>query len=265
MKIIIDERETTLYEKCQQILDANKEDYQDIHLSKRVIPLGDILVETDVDETISIIERKSLSDLLASIKDGRYEEQSHRLLWSSQIHPHNIVYLVEGMLSSLRNVQEKRTIYSAITSIQLFKGFSIMRTSSIHETAEFIIHYCNKVGKELAKGKRPANTMSISTTGESHELETVQQPQNYTNFVKKIKRDNITPENIGEIMLSQIPGISAITASAIMKHFSHFTRLLEEIHKDKEVLNGIKIETNGKSRKLGKGVIENIMRYLLRN
>ena len=41
--------------------------------------IGDFIIKTDTDEIIMIFERKSLADLVASIKDGRYSEQSFRL------------------------------------------------------------------------------------------------------------------------------------------------------------------------------------------
>ena len=43
--------------------------------------------------------------------------------------------------------------------------------------------------------------------------------KSYSSVVKKVKKDNITADNIGEIMLCQIPGISSTTAGAIMTHF----------------------------------------------
>ena len=76
MKVIIDERETSLYNMCLEHECLNKEL---IVLEKRVLQLGDILFTSD-DETTTFlcIERKTLLDLLASIKDGRYSEQSYR-------------------------------------------------------------------------------------------------------------------------------------------------------------------------------------------
>ena len=69
MKIVIDERETALYEQATPLLQqiANPS----LTLEKRVLNLGDIIFTTDADETLLVIERKSFSDLLASIKDGR--------------------------------------------------------------------------------------------------------------------------------------------------------------------------------------------------
>ena len=76
------------------------------------------------EEEIIIIERgegKTISDLTASIKDGRYKEQSYRLDGYS-IHNHNIIYLIEGNLN--RASFDKKTIYSSMFSIGYCKGFS---------------------------------------------------------------------------------------------------------------------------------------------
>jgi hypothetical protein len=47
----------------------------------------------------------------------------------------------------------------------------------------------------------------------------------YTSTVKKQKRDKITPENIDVIMLSQIPGISSTTATALMTEYKTIFQL----------------------------------------
>ena len=86
---------------------------------------------------------------------------------------------------------------------------------------------------------------------------------NYCTVVKKVKKDNITPENIGEIILCQIPGISSVTAMAIMKKFKSFPHFLDEMKKSTEVLENLVCENNGKSRKISKACVENIKRFLL--
>ena len=88
MKVIIDEREASLHELCLNSEFLNKET---IVLEKRVLQLGDILFTSDDEATTFLcIERKSLQDLLASIKDGRYTEQSYRLT-NCFPNPHNVV------------------------------------------------------------------------------------------------------------------------------------------------------------------------------
>jgi ERCC4-type nuclease len=232
-----------------------------IQLTKKILTLGDILICSDDDKELVLIERKSLADLLASIKDGRYEEQSYRLIHSSGFHPHNIVYIIEGMFSQLRSPMEKKIIYSAMTSLNFFKGFSATRTCSIQETAEMILSIAEKVEREIGKGKTPH---FMNKTGEENlSLENTVLPTNYCTVVKKTKKDNITPDNIGEIILCQIPGISSITAISIMKQFTTFPRLIEELKMNPLCLDNIVIETNGKTRKINKSSIQNIKSFLL--
>jgi ERCC4-type nuclease len=274
MRIIIDKRERDLFQKCSEYLE-NYENKSKITLIEENLDIGDILIQTDNEKTVLIIERKSFQDLLASIKDGRYEEQSHRLIHTSQIHPHSIIYLLEGMFSQLSNPKDKKIIYSSITSLNCFKGFSVMRTSTIQETREWLILFTEKIDKELGKGKEfyysqqnriieLESNIEPDTNSELN-IKPQEEPKentiNYCNFVKKVKKENITPENIGEIVLSQIPGISSITAIAIMKKFSSFSKLIEELKMNPECLKDITTETNGKIRKISKSSIENIKKY----
>lgn len=301
MKVIIDEREHGLFEKCQLILRTQK-NASYVILSKEVLQLGDIFITTDDNKPLIIIERKTFSDLLSSIKDGRYEEQSYRLQHSSGIPGHSIIYLLEGMFSQLNNPNDKKIIYSAMTSLFFFKGFTINRTSTIQETAEWILHMADKIERSFAKNIFPyylsnhfrkqetsivednsdtANVdadadaavpvaADITNTNTIQPEITQSSPTNadYCSVVKKQKKDNITPENIGEIILCQIPGISSTTAISIMKQFSGFPHFLEEIKKNPQCLENIVIENgkqdeNKKGRKISKSCVENIRRFLL--
>jgi len=272
MKIIIDERETALYEKCYSIIQGNS---TSIQLSKQVLNLGDILFKTDEDKDVLLIERKSLSDLLSSIKDGRYEEQSYRLLHSSGYPSHSIVYMIEGMFSQLRTLIEKKTVLSAMTSLNFFKGFSVLRTCSIQETAENIVWMAEKIDRDFSKGKtpyylhRPIENIVVDNNEKDDETGNIlvqgsqNTPNNYCTVVKKVKKDNVTPENIGEIILCQIPGISSVTAIAIMKHFNSFLHLITELQNNPGCLENITIENNGKMRKINKTSIQNIQSFLM--
>ena len=93
MKVIIDERESDLYEQCCSIIRGQSTPSY-ANISKEVLNLGDILIRTDDDKDVLLIERKSFSDLIASIKDGRYEEQSYRLLNTSGFPPHSVIYVL---------------------------------------------------------------------------------------------------------------------------------------------------------------------------
>ena len=250
MKIILDDREQQLYHlvnEKNEILDLK------LTIEKKTLPLGDIVFVDDDEKELLIVERKSLSDLVASIKDGRYDEQSYRLIHSSGLYRHHIIYLIEGGMSQILNPIEKKMIYSSMLTLQLYKGFSIMKTTSMIETAEWIIYSANKLSSMVKKGHE-------LWSPESAIIEQV--PSNYCSVVKKTKKDNVTPENIGEIILCQIPGISSVSAITIMKEFKTISNLIDKVKEDPYCLNGIVCETKGKQRKLGKNVIQNIVAYL---
>ena len=88
MKLIIDKRENELFEKLSIYLEMFEN--KNIKLENDVLPLGDILLKDD--NNLLIIERKTINDLLASIKDGRYTEQSLRLSQNNECNNHNIIY-----------------------------------------------------------------------------------------------------------------------------------------------------------------------------
>jgi ERCC4-type nuclease len=282
LQIVVDVREHGLIEKLRGIATESK---SDISIVTEQLLLGDILLRKKIESVdsepkfkeIILYERKSFTDLLASIKDGRYEEQSHRLIHSGGMNPHNICYLLEGTFATLRNPADKCIILSAMTSLSYFKGFSVFRTATIYETAELIWAMANKIQKEFEKGRevpsycsrsfvsasQPNNTTEEQT---SNSTEEIGGPVAYSNFVKKSKRENITPENIGEILLCQIPGISSHIATEVLKHFGgSFTQLITEIKTSPEKLDAIYLESSkgdGKRRKLSSAVVQSILRFL---
>ena len=275
MKIIIDEREASLYHLCQTFAETHQ--MKSTPIEKRVLQLGDIIFTSD-DESVThlVIERKSFSDLLASVKDGRYAEQSHRLIHCFP-NPHNIVYLLEGMFSTVHQEKDKKKIISCMASLNYFKGFSLMRTVSATETAQHIVYLADKIAKELPLKKsqsievlqEPSSEGSTESSSEVQPL-VVPQPTNaqpvvvpYCSVVKAAKKANITKENIGEIILCQIPGISSTTAVELMKPFNTFAEFMNKIKEDSKYLDSVAIENNGKKRKIGKNVIDGIRGFLL--
>ena len=276
MKIIIDERERQLYDTCYSIL-LGKSTASHIILSKEVLPLGDILFRTDDDKDVLLIERKTFSDLFASIKDGRYEEQSYRLLHSSQIMPHSIIYLIEGVLSQLHTPLEKKVLYSTMTSLNYFKGFSVHRSSGVRESAEWLLQMGEKIEKNFQKNKLPYyltdpflnHFRSKQRDSSNNNIEITEENQiqtsnaDYCRVVKKIKKDNINNDNFGQIILCQIPGISSTTALAIMKNYSTFPDFIQKLQENPNCLDDVVYETNGKTRKISKSCIANIKNFLL--
>lgn len=265
MNLKIDVREAELIKKCQANIEMIS-NFKNIKLVPVQLPLGDIILN-DGEKDLIIIERKSLSDLAASIKDGRYEEQSYRLknLWH---HNHNIIYLIEGdfnRFNSFKDRIDKLTLYSALLSINYFKGFSVWRSMSIDETALMICNMAYKLNKENDKQPFYSNALSGSTTVGTEETAVTASAveKDYCSVVKKVKKDNITSENIGEIMLCQIPGISSASALAILAEFKTLPNLIKAIDANEACLNNVcTTDANGKSRKISKAAIATIIKFL---
>jgi len=267
MRVILDDRERDLYYACENIVSSN---HTYVKLSKETLPLGDVYVKTDEEKDVLIIERKTIPDLVASIKDGRYGEQSYRLIHSSGFPAHSVIYIIEGSISQLRTTMERKIVYSALASLNYFKGFSVVRTGSIAETAEYIVWMCDKIERNFLKGEFPyylqaAREPSVVDSSEPENIlrATDSVPANYCTVVKKVKKENVNPENIGEIVLCQIPGISSTSAIAIMQKFGTFPQLLKALQENPNCLDDIGYDSKGKFRKINRPCIENIKKYFL--
>lgn len=286
MLIKIDNRERELIKKCEDLLVAVPA-FKELKIEVQQLPLGDIIICSNQNDNGQIdnilVERKTLSDLAASIKDGRYDEQSYRLN-GLPIHNHNIVYLIEGDLGKFNAFKEridKQTIYSAMFSINHFKGFSLMRTNTIDETAFMVCNMAYKIGKDKDKKPYFQNKMEKMVEENSNlNAGTVVEAEeeglgtggtgtggtgvkDYCAVIKKVKKDNITPENIGEIMLCQIPGVSSVSAIAILRQFKTLPELIKAIKEDATCLTGVSTtDAKGKTRKISKTTIETIVKYL---
>lgn len=282
MIIKIDTREHELLTKCQNTIETIPK-FKDIKLISQTLPLGDIIINDGVNDCV-IIERKTLSDLAASIKDGRYEEQSYRLNGLNH-HNHNIIYLIEGDMHRFNAFKEridKQTIYSAMFSINYFKGFSVMKSSNLDETAMVICNMVYKLVSGLKAGKigfynNNIQTKIVSENNNDVPLDDSKQEddvketndvkeateKDYCSVIKKVKKENVTPENIGEIMLCQIPGVSSVSALAILSKFKTLPELIKSIQNDETCLNNIcTTDANGKNRKISKTAIATIIKYL---
>lgn len=269
MKLICDERETMVYQFLQEIHQTTNKNNNPMILEKRMLELGDFLLTND-DESVThlVFERKTYTDLLASIKDGRYTEQSHRLI-NCFPNPHNIIYLLEGAMPSIE--ADKKKVYSCIASLNYFKGFSVMRTMSMGETAQLLFNMSEKIGRELGKTPNPdlagnpnpePFNKSSGPFSPNPEPFNKSAPEPYCSVVKSSKKANISRENIGEIILCQIPGISSVTAVALMKPFASFAEFLDKVRSDPAYLEGITTENKGKTRKLGSNVVSGIKQFL---
>lgn len=193
---------------------------------------GDFIIRDHDENILLIIERKTINDLLSSVKDSRYTEQSER--YSQLDIPSNkIIYLIEGNYENFhKDSIEFKTIYSCIFSLNYNKGFTVLFTESVNSTCTIIEEYLNRIIENKISSKFKLNL---------------------------VKKQTITKENIDSYMLNLVPGIGLQTAKEILCNYdSKIYNLISAIEKDEDTLKNIKI----KNRKISSKVILNIKEYL---
>ena len=295
MIVKVDVRETSLIEQMKKNI-LNIPIFKNLQLIEETLPIGDIIISDETEDKI-IIERKTVNDLLSSIKDGRYEEQSYRLNGLNH-HNHNIIYLIEGDVNRVNRFKsdtgvEKLTLYSAMFSLNYYKGFSVFRSFNLEETANIICNMAYKIQKDITKkpffkcneNKCNENLGNENKCNENlgnenlivdkkddkdeningDEENNVSSEKDYVSVIKKVKKDNITPDNIGEIMLCQIPGISSVSALAIMEKYKTIPNLIKELEADSTCAKDLSYtNSKGQVRKISKVCIANMIKFLLK-
>ncbi len=306
--ITIDCRERELIAEIDKLRAAMPEKFGTIQTCVENLPIGDIILSQTgaITEELLIIERKTVADLAASIKDGRYDEQSFRLQGLTGHHNHNILYLIEGQVTGLKPAgynkykpsassgggstptAEQLVVYSAMFSLNYYKGFSVIRSFSLQETVVMLCNMACKLKKELSTGggstgknpfyssvvaPMPAVTensveMAVANPEETQTTmtaaATTAAATEYAAVVKRVKKENITGDNIGLIMLTQIPGVSSVFAEAILKKYDgSLVKLMLGLQENPECLSNITYATSaGQTRKVNRPCIEAIVRYL---
>ena len=120
-------------------------------------------------------------------------------------------------------------------------------------------YYLNTCSVAVDVSKNEIGNSEINSNGDLYLTE-----KDYVNVVKKIKKDNITQDNVGEIMLCQIPGVSSITALAIMEKYKTLPNLIKELELNPDAMKDLSYtNSKGQIRKINKTSTANVIKYLL--
>jgi DNA excision repair protein ERCC-4 len=110
------------------------------------LTLGDYLIDDRL-----IVERKTMADLVASIKDGRLFSQACRLADSDLL----TAILLEGTAMDLANSEMRRAaIQGALINVTLYLGIPLLRSKTNEESARLMI-YAAKQGRAIAQHTLP--------------------------------------------------------------------------------------------------------------
>jgi DNA excision repair protein ERCC-4 len=154
IRIIVDERE-----RKSGIPDLLKAVGMGVEM--KTLPIGDYIVAPE-----TIVERKSIKDLMASVFDGRLYDQCNRLKENFD-HP---IVLVEGNVDEIEEITDNPLVfYGALSRVTLEFKIPIIHTPSASHTAKLLVALCSKkdgpTGPYLKKIKKSSNleTQQLST------------------------------------------------------------------------------------------------------
>ena len=251
MHLLIDLREPKSL--VQNIITLNETSKTKVTIIQKNLDIGDYVFYDEINEQpLLIIERKSLSDLESSIKDGRYKEQSFRLN-EAPIHNHNIIYLLEGAIINYKEINFRNTLYSTLFSLNYYKGFSVITTLNQVETATMLIAFASKISRENKSGFYNVKALTTTTNVQASE-------ECYIETIKTSKKAHINREKIFQLMLMQIPGISNVSASALANEFKNIESLLQSLKDENaKTFENIKLASG---RKLNKNIFVTLRDFL---
>ena len=180
LRIVVDERE-----KKSGIPDLLKG--TGINLEIKTLPVGDYIVAPE-----TIVERKTVSDLVSSIFDGRLFDQCHRL----KEHYQFPILIIEGDIDEIEELTENPLVfYGAISSIAIDFKIPVIPTPNAIHTSKLLISMCSR--KDASKGP----------------------------FIKKIRKSNdLQKQQLS--MLCSLPGVGEKTAIRMLEKFGTPLRVL---------------------------------------
>ncbi len=220
LSIIIDNRETKLY---SNIIERDLDVYKDkISIEKTQLDIGDIHIK--FNDITYVYERKTVSDLVSSIKDGRYKEQKHRLLSSGVA---TINYIIEGdSITSHKNFNNQKLLTSIYLNSTYRDKINVFFTSNIDDTSTFILLLATKIID------KPENFISTPDNN-----------QDYIDIckIKTKKCSNIDKDTCYLLQLSQIPTISKEIAKKIKDAYPTMPILIQTLESKSDIKEKIKL------------------------
>ena len=238
MELIIDTRENCIKEHFKE--------YENVTIKQ--LDIGDIIFKFN-EEIVLIIERKTIKDLSASIRDGRHREQKKRLI--NTIETDKICYLIEGEYENSKYLLPKKTLLSSIINTLVRDNIKIIRTKNLKETLEYITILYEKLKKNPNDLLNPKDNNS------------------YVSTLKVKKKENLTPKICFQLQLNQIPGVSNNISSCIINNYPSMFLLIQkyqELENESEklsLLESLKYDiANNKQRKIGKVISNRVYNYL---
>ncbi len=196
------------------------------------LPVADVWIGCSGEEVGAggiLLERKTVADFDASVKDGRYREQKGRLLAYGQERGAKVAYVVEGDIG--RSALGPKALTKLIARCEFLYGIPVFRVRNIQETADLV-----------------ETLLAMWEAGEFAATERTQTAADGIHVVKKT--NNGDPHTYALNVLCQCPGVSVKIAEAWLTAYGGSLKAILEANVTE--LADLKVG----SRRVGKVVAE---------
>lgn len=213
------------------------------------LDVGDVVLLLDGKEWL-VFERKTMSDLLASINDGRYRSQKERLLHAFA--PQQVFYILEGAcpFHVCPKTPQDKIVHGAIINTMLRDHVGVFYTRNVEETCHLLQCIFTRLQSDPSKYKIAPLPQEL-----------VPKPTHMTR--------TMDPTRCWVNQLCQVPDVSLKTAEAIAQRYPTLQAFYEAFRgkSSSQKLIALKelatTDSKGKSRKLSSRVISNLLTLML--
>jgi ERCC4-type nuclease len=280
MYLLIDYREKDFINKLSEFVIIENDIVKTVTINNinikfkiTCLEIGDYIIQESLDQIDSIllcIERKSISDLCASIKDSRFREQKVRLIESLK-NPEKICYLIEKNIKKSYNNLPQNIINGAILNLIFKHNYKVINTNDNVDTFNNIL----LLYKKFQNNDFPIRVFDINNEyDKSYDKSYDINKSIVKSKIKLIKRSEKIENEKMINQLCLISGVSIIIAESIIENIQTVIcnnipitiKILIEIYNkletesEKELLFS-DVLIKGKTRKIGKALSKKIYEY----
>jgi ERCC4-type nuclease len=223
MEVFVDTRpgENNLFDCITELLKTIE---VSVRLDRKQLLIGDVQISSG--DNIILLERKTWADLISSLNDGRYTNQKARLMAERERNPRlKFLYLIEGappVYTGFTRLTPNAHAYAALTKMAIRDGVCCLWSASFFDSARMILYIVKTEAKggfisEFAPPAQAAAAANEDEEGDAGAAAKAAAPaRGYSQFVKHASKRKNTEDNMWEVILTSVPGISTFKALKIM-------------------------------------------------
>lgn len=242
LECIVDTREQALFEDLRQRLL--------IPVKKEMLVLGDVVIQKkDGGEVLFVLERKTVRDLVHSLKDGRFHDQRRRWKEYRQHHPSvSISVWIEGdLISADMDETMRSSLLNALFRLQSKHHVLVHQVRTRDAFVKSLMMVVDKLGKD------PYHLVGVETNDPNATMDAMSQH----------RKSSKSRETYWTDCLSLIPGVSSTTAQKIQTHFPSMRSFIEKwTENGEQVRRQLSDVMISDKRRLGDKLADKILQHI---